>query len=171
MICSIQCPGSVIIQILDAARDLRDAGVAVIGGFHSPMEKECLEILLRGTQPVVLCPPRGIARLPIGPAGRRAIREKRMLVLSLFPETVRRASAQQAIRRNHLVAALAQALWVPHAAPSGKTWEIVQAARERNQPIYTFDDPANQPLLDAGARPFSEICEKREFFRRKLDHR
>jgi len=48
LVCSIQCPGSIVIKTLDAARALRDAGVAVIGGFHSPMEQEFLDILLRG---------------------------------------------------------------------------------------------------------------------------
>ena len=31
-------------------------GVPMIGGFHTPMEQECLEVLLRGQQPVVICP-------------------------------------------------------------------------------------------------------------------
>jgi len=39
LVCSIRCPGSIIIKTLDAVRALRDAGVVVIGGFHSPMEK------------------------------------------------------------------------------------------------------------------------------------
>ena len=42
LICSVQCPGSVIMKTFDAIRELRDAGVVVAGGFHSPMEKECL---------------------------------------------------------------------------------------------------------------------------------
>ena len=52
LFCSIRCPGSVILRTYDLARALRDAGVPVIGGFHSPMEKECLDLLLRGRQPV-----------------------------------------------------------------------------------------------------------------------
>ena len=51
LLCSIRCPGRVIVQTYDLARALRDAGVSVIGGFHSPMEKECLDFLLRGKQP------------------------------------------------------------------------------------------------------------------------
>jgi HEPN domain-containing protein len=35
-------------------------GVTVVGGFHAPMERECLTILLRGAQPVILCPARNI---------------------------------------------------------------------------------------------------------------
>src|SRR5438094_1327940 len=52
--CSARCPGAAILQTYDLARALRDAGIPVIGGFHSPMEKECLALLLRGTQPLVV---------------------------------------------------------------------------------------------------------------------
>ena len=42
--CSTRCPGEVILRTYDLARALRDAGIPVIGGFHSPMEKECLDL-------------------------------------------------------------------------------------------------------------------------------
>jgi len=32
----------------------------VISGFHTPAEKECLRILLRGAQPIIICPARSI---------------------------------------------------------------------------------------------------------------
>ena len=59
MFCSNRCPGGdLILKTYDLARAIRDAGVAVIGGFRTPMERECLRLLLRGEQPVVVCPPR-----------------------------------------------------------------------------------------------------------------
>src|SRR5687767_12728345 len=60
LVCSVKCPGSIVLQTYDAIRALRDAGVVVTGGFHSPMERDCLEFLLRGTQPVIWC----LARRP-----------------------------------------------------------------------------------------------------------
>jgi len=51
--CSSKCPGDLIVKTYDIAQILRDAGMTVISGFHSPMERECLTILLRGTQPVI----------------------------------------------------------------------------------------------------------------------
>src|SRR5947208_16948455 len=50
--CSERCPGDLIVTACDLATKLRDAAVPVISGFHSPVEKECLRILLRGMQPV-----------------------------------------------------------------------------------------------------------------------
>jgi hypothetical protein len=65
--CSVRCPGSIIIQTYDCMKALRDAGVTVIGGFHSPMERECLNILLRGTQPAIICPARSLENMRIKP--------------------------------------------------------------------------------------------------------
>ena len=51
LFCSAHTPGDAILRAHDAARRMRDEGVTVISGFHSPIEKECLRILLRGKQP------------------------------------------------------------------------------------------------------------------------
>jgi hypothetical protein len=63
LVCSIRCPGSIVIQTFDAMRELRNAGAALIGGFHSPMERECLDILLRGSQPIIMCAASGSLHL------------------------------------------------------------------------------------------------------------
>ena len=60
LFCSRQCPGALVNATYDLAQRLRDAGKTVIGGFHSPMEQECLRLLLRGGQPVIICPARAI---------------------------------------------------------------------------------------------------------------
>ena len=78
LVCSIQCPGSLVIKTLDAIRMLRDAGVTIVGGFHSPMEKECLDILLRGNQPVILCAAKGLLGLRIGQTPRQAVKDGRL---------------------------------------------------------------------------------------------
>ncbi len=63
--CSIRCPGNIILNTYDCMRLLRDSGVAVVSGFHSPIEKDCFDILLKGTQPIVVCPASSIARMRI----------------------------------------------------------------------------------------------------------
>ena len=57
--CSVRCPGDAILKTFDLARTLRDADVTVVGGFQSPMEREFLDLLLRGSARVVVCPARG----------------------------------------------------------------------------------------------------------------
>lgn len=160
LICSIQCPGSIVFKTFDTIRALRDAGVAMVGGFLSPMEQDCLDILLRGKQPIILCPARGLKGLRLGKKARQAVNEGRLLVLSAFADDVRNTTAAQAVRRNNLVAALTDALFVPYASPNGKTWTTVHAALKRNQPVFTFDVSDNAPLLDSGARPFELLWEQ-----------
>lgn len=162
LICSIQCPGSIVLKTFDTIRALRDEGVAVVGGFLSPMEKDCLDILLRGKQPIIFCPARGLKGLRLGDKARQAVDEGRLLVLSVFSDDVRHTTAAQAVRRNNLVAALADALLVPYAAPNGKTWTTVHAALKRNQPVFTFDVDDNAALLKAGAQPFQFLLGQEE---------
>jgi len=152
LICSVQCPGSIVLKTFDAIRTLRDAGVTMIGGFHSPMERECLDILLRGPQPVILSPAKGLIRLRIGQDARKALKEDRLLLLTVFRDEVWRSNSAQAMQRNDLVAGLADALLVPHAAPAGKTRVAVSNALERGQEVFAFDDEANTGLFLSGVR-------------------
>lgn len=162
LVCSIQCPGSIVLKTFDTIRALRDADVVVVGGFLSPMEQDCLDILLRGKQPIILCPARSLQGLRLGPKARQAVDEARLLVLSAFADDIRHTTAAQAVTRNNMVAAMSYALLVPHAAPGGKTWTTVHNALKRNQKVFTFDVEDNTRLLEAGAQPVELLLEQME---------
>jgi len=147
---SVRCPGRLILQAHDLAQELRRAGVPTIGGFHSPVEREALTVLLRGEQPIVVCPARGLARMRV-PRGYRAPLEAGcLLLLSPFDEHVRRATAQTAQRRNRLVAALAQWVFVAYAAPGGKTEAFCRETVAWGKLLYTF--AGNENLVEMGAQ-------------------
>lgn len=82
--CSAKCPGDLIIKTYDLAQILRNAGMTVISGFHSPMEREYLTILLRGAQPVIICPARSINNMRINKEYKKPLKDWRMLFLSPF---------------------------------------------------------------------------------------
>lgn len=155
LICSVQCPGSVIIKTFDAIRELRDAGIVVAGGFHSPMESECLDFLLRGKQPIVVCPAKGLQKLPLSSSWRDALDASRLLVLSPFDDDITQTTASQAQQRNELVASLARVIFVPHASPGGKTEALARQVLARALALFTLDDPENANLLHLGAQPYS----------------
>lgn len=148
---SVKCPGDAILRAYDLARELRDAGIPAIGGFHSPMEKECLDLLLRGRQPVVVVPARGIEGMRIPGAWRPAIDEGRLLVLSPFDPAQRRVTATLAERRNAAVDAISAALLVIHAAPGGNTERLALAAVTAGKPVFLAIAASNPLLADAGA--------------------
>ena len=154
LICSVQCPGSVVIKTFDSIRELRDAGVAMAGGFHSPMEQDCLDFLLRGNQPVVVCPAKGLAHVRLPEAWSAGIEAGRLLLLSPFGDDVQRTTTAQAQTRNQLVAALSNAVLIPHASPGGKAEAVARQVLERGQPLFTFDDDENAKLLEQGAWPY-----------------
>lgn len=134
LFCSARCPGSVILPTYDQAAQWRDAERCVISGFHSPVEKECLQILLRGDAPVILCPARGmLERLPAQWA--IAIAGGRMLILSAFSKTEMRITAELAARRNEIVAALADEIYLAHATPGGHVERIVPRLRTWGMPL------------------------------------
>jgi predicted Rossmann fold nucleotide-binding protein DprA/Smf involved in DNA uptake len=154
LICSVQCPGSVVIKTFDAIRDLRNASITVAGGFHSPMEKECLEFLLRGQQPVIIVLAKGLGRPRLPEPWRVAIDAGRLLLLSPFSDDIRRVTKAHAQTRNEFVAARATAVLIPHASPGGKAEVIARNVLERAKPLFTFADEENKDLLQLGARPF-----------------
>ena len=153
--CSTKCPGSVIVHIYDPARTLRDAGISVISGFHAPMERECLDLLLRGTQPVVICPARNIERMRLPAAWRTPIIEGHLLILSPFSAPHRRPTTGPAEQRNLFVSTLADTVVIAHA-PSGSkidrlyTWIMASGKR-----VYTLDLPENADLMHPGVTGYA----------------
>ena len=135
--CSESAPGDAILSTYDLALALRDADLTFIGGFQSPMEKEFLTFVLRGTASVIICPARGIGPMRLPAAWRTPLESGRLLLLSPFPDKVRRPTHQTATKRNALVADLATCLLVPHATQGGKVEQLCQEAAARGTPVFT----------------------------------
>lgn len=149
---SIKCPGNLILKTYDLAQRLRDDGVPVIGGFHSPMEKECLLLLLRGSQPVIICPNRSLSGMRLPAEWKKPISENRLLIVSPFEEKLRRGTLQTALYRNKFVAALADRIFITYASPNSKTEAFCRQVVEWGKKVYTFEE--NKNLLKLGAQPY-----------------
>ena len=152
LFCSVRCPGDLILKTYDLARAMREAGTPVIGGFQTPMEKECLRLLLRGNQPVVVCPARSIDNMRVPRDWRPAIAEQRLLILSSFPPSQRRPTVKLAAQRNDMVVTLASRVFIAYAALGGKTEELARKVAGSGKLLLTLDSPANANLIDLGAR-------------------
>lgn len=99
LFCSKKCPGKFIIRTHDLAHTLREAGITVIGGFHSPVEKECLNVLLKGMQPMLICPARSLEGMQVPVAWRAPLRQGRLPLLPPFKKKHGRATAVLAQKR------------------------------------------------------------------------
>lgn len=144
-------PGGVILKTFDAITAMRDEGRTLIGGFHSPMEWECLGILLRGRQPVIWVPARSIVGMHLKPELQPAFAAGRLLILSPFEPKNKRITAALADTRNRFVGALADRVFVAHAAPGSRTLALCEELQARGKPILTVDDSANSNLAGLAA--------------------
>lgn len=158
LFCSATAPPALILRAHDIARDLRDLGAPTVGGFHSPVERDALAFLLRGAQPVVVCPARALEGMRLPAPWREPLAGGRLLLLSAARGR-RRPTAAMADRRNRLAAALAERLFVVHATPGGRVYRLARESMARGQPVLCFDHPANRDLVLLGARPVRGAAE------------
>lgn len=135
LFCSKSCPGEVVLKTMDQAQKWRDQGRCIISGFHSPIEKECLQILMRGRQPIIICPARSIENMRIPKVWKLAIDEGRLLLLSLFPASERRITATLAEKRNQMVAALAEEVFFAYITPKGRASRLSKQITKWGIPI------------------------------------
>jgi predicted Rossmann fold nucleotide-binding protein DprA/Smf involved in DNA uptake len=132
LFCSARCPGQAILAAYDQAARWRDAGRCIISGFHSPVEKECLRILLRGNQPVIICPARSLEKMRLAADWQKHLAAGRLLILSCFIRNEHRVTSTLAARRNEFVAALADEVWFAHVAPGGQMQRLAQKIAARD---------------------------------------
>lgn len=151
--CSVKCPGHLILKTYDLAQHLKEAGVTVIGGFHSPIERECLRILLRGPQPVIVCPARSLKGMRLQAEYKDPIKKGQLLLLSPFKESKNRNTVEAADERNRFVAALADTILVAHASPNSKTEMFCRELLTWGKRLYTFESESNSNLIQLGAKP------------------
>ncbi len=119
LLCSKEAPGGTILRAFDQAAAWRDAGQCVISGFHSPLERQCLDNLLRGKQPIVMALARGLGSLRLSTPQRKALDNGRLTLISPFPPAEKRVTADLARQRNRFVAALADEVVFAYISPSG----------------------------------------------------
>ncbi len=151
LFCSRKCPGKVIRKSHELAEDLRAKGIPVVCGFQTPVEKMCLEVLMKGAQPVVVCPARGIEGMRLTPEWKVAIEDGRMLIVSPFAARQKRATKSVAELRNRFVAAAADRLFVLHASQNSRTLALACELLQEGRDISTFDLKENESLISAGA--------------------
>ncbi|MGH9326721.1 MAG: DNA-processing protein DprA [Terriglobia bacterium] len=150
LVCSQKCPGDVILKTYDFARLVRESGIAIVSGFHSPIENDCLPILLRGRGPVIIVQAHRLSNSRLPREWQKAINAGRLLLLSPFREKDKRATAALAAERNRFVAAISDEMLIPYAAPGSKTEALALDLLKSGKRVFTFSNRPG-PLLFAGA--------------------
>jgi predicted Rossmann fold nucleotide-binding protein DprA/Smf involved in DNA uptake len=125
-LCSKQTPGAAILKAFDQAAAWRDTGQCVISGFHSPLEQQILNILLRGKQPIVMALARSVGALRMPAAQRDALDDGRLAIVSPFIRSENRVTADLAHQRNRFVAALADEVVFAFVSPGGRLSRVAE---------------------------------------------
>ncbi len=117
LLCSRKCPAEKILDAVELFKDWAKEERMVISGFHSPVERECLKILLKSSGRAIICSARGIGKMRIPSEWKAPIAEGRLLIVSPFHDTIRRSTVVTAKKRNAFIASLADKVIVIHANP------------------------------------------------------
>ena len=138
-------------QILKQLASLKE--VAFVGGWHSPLEKEALRILLAQTAPVVFCIPKALNRFvpPVDVENR--ISQGQALLLTHCSPKAKRITRDASIRRNQLVTGLATAMLVLSAPTGSASLALAKSAVHRGKPVFTPEHRMNKNLLGYNALP------------------
>lgn len=126
--CSHQCPPENVIKCFDWANHVKDGTDTIISGFHTPIEKDVLKILLRGNCPIISVLARGLKK-KLESELQKAIEQKRLLIITPFPEKVKRITEETAIRRNQMIAELADEILVGYSLLNGNLEKLVTSIR------------------------------------------
>ena len=127
------------------------------------MEKECLLLLMRGTQPIIHCPARSLENIRLSPQQKTAIKARRLLLLAPFPAKQKRATAAQAEMRNRVVGEISSSVFIAYAASDSKTEAFARDLAAQGKPLLTFESPNTHNLVTLGARAVTPETAPSEF--------
>ena len=126
---------------------------AFIGGWHSPLEKEALKVVLAAAVPLVFCIPKALDRFVMSVDMENRVNDRQVLLLTHCSPKAKRITRNASIRRNQMVADLAGALLVLSAPAGSSSLSLAKLALRHGKPVLTPEHRMNQELLAYSALP------------------
>jgi predicted Rossmann fold nucleotide-binding protein DprA/Smf involved in DNA uptake len=153
--CSRSCPGDIILKAQDWANARAANSASIFGGFHTPVEREVLRVLLRSHASTVIVLARAAkgwrVPQPLGPAIRGAVAAGRAHIVSFLPDSQLRTTAASAESRNRHILTLVDTIMIAHASPGGKTEALAREAVAKGLKLFTLPSKHNANLIALGA--------------------
>ena len=133
--CSRKCPADIVLKSLDWAKSKKDKEECVISCFHSRLEKDVFDILLKGTQPIIMVLARGMKkRWP--KEIKKAVEQGRLLIVSPFDKKVTYVTQETANKRNKIMVDIADELFLAYATPNGNLDELLKETKNKKIEIF-----------------------------------
>lgn len=131
LLCSTRCPGDKILEAYEWARHQCDIGGTVISGFHTPVEKDLLAILLRRGAKILWVTARDLPQTQPKELKDAAI-EGRLMKISPFDYgKVIRPSRDSCSARNRFVLDLAKDHYIPHIADGSSLAQDIESYTQK----------------------------------------
>jgi len=130
-LCSREIPASIVLKCYDWAVAQREQGKCVISGFHSKIEKDVFHYLLSGTQPIIMALARGL-KTRIEPDLKTAVAAGRLLIITIFEKSVKRADQETAAARNRFMIEQADEIAVGYARQGGMLEKLLKDVSGKN---------------------------------------
>ena len=119
-LCSRKCPAATILETHETVKKwANDPERTIVSGFHSPVEQECMRLLIRGKANIIYFPAREIDHLTIRKEWQHPLNNNRMLIITLASIKTKQMSSTETDKRNQQIAALSHELYIPYATPGG----------------------------------------------------
>ena len=149
---SVDSPASVFDATFHLVRELAEAGAVFVGGFHSRLERLCLDQLAVAGSPAIVCLGRTLTGLRIPHGWLRPLREGKLVLVSACGPSQKRATRDSVRVRNECTLALADTFVIPHATVAGKTEALCRDVLKAGKAVWTLNQPGSRNLLALGAK-------------------
>ncbi|MCF7802694.1 MAG: DNA-processing protein DprA [Candidatus Marinimicrobia bacterium] len=130
-LCSRDYPASVVQKSYEWALEQKNAGNCVVSGFHSQIERDVLHFLLKGDQPVIMVLARSMYKRLPDEELKSGIEKGNLLIVSPFPDNVKRSSTYHSRKRNEFMVDLSDEVVIAHQSEGGMI-----AGLAINKPVY-----------------------------------
>jgi len=129
-LCSRKVPANIILKTYDWAMEQRDKEICVVSGFHSKIEKDVFNILVKGKQPIILVLARGLMKR-WDKKIIKLIDEQRLLIITPFRKSITRITKETAMQRNKLIAEISDRIFISFSSESGNIDKIQKLYRNK----------------------------------------
>jgi len=151
IMCSQCCPGDLVLKGFDAAKQIRDQGITVISGFHSSMERDIFEILLRGSQPIIHCLAKAIETYRIPKKLLPRVESGQLTFIAPdFPIAEKRITKNTSGMCNKLVMDICDQVLIIHAHEGRNLERACLRCLPDQKKIYALPSVRNEHLFEKG---------------------
>ncbi|MDR0822165.1 MAG: hypothetical protein LBN20_00080 [Endomicrobium sp.] len=133
--CSRNCPPDLLLKTYDWAIEQERQNECIISGFHSPIEQDILDLLVKNPkQNIIIVPARGKYKT-LPKKLKLLINSNRFLLLFYFPETIKSQNLQTCIERNQKIVDLSNKIVFSHISTNGILKETFDYAKRIKKEI------------------------------------